>query len=261
MVHVNRQVAPERVGRERLISAQVREIARLVQQLPDEVVASFAASDPQARISRLEELTTKICFGAAPFFNWLERHRDLQTAKENISRIYNATDEAVKCAGHEIPEYAGGKITPRPGCPAPSPGAERTAILKAQTHFLAPMLFEWADEIDADTASKIKDKSYDKMILLSEARKLFGFKSNKELMCFLERYPDVKQDRPLAKNGKPHSRRRNVSVLGLVRAISQDDKILSDPARKKRMETRLKRATFKKETEDEALRILTGKNT
>lgn len=93
---------------------------------------------------------------------------------------------------------------------------------------------------------------------LTDAKRVFGFKSTKELTCFLDRHPEVKQDRPLTKTGKKHSRRRNVSLLDLARAISRDDKIISDPARRARMEARLKKAQLGKELEDQALAYITG---
>ena len=114
-----------------------------------------------------------------------------------------------------------------------------------------------AEELEANGGSP---DGGDKMLLLTEAKRVFGFKSTKELDCFLENHPEVKQDRPLTKGGTPHSRRRIISVLGLCRAISQDDKILSDPARKHRMETRLHKAGLHKRLEEEALAFFTGEN-
>lgn len=83
---------------------------------------------------------------------------------------------------------------------------------------------------------------HDEQVLLTVAERRFGFKPSKALPCLLDRHPGVKTGRPLTKTGKPHPRRRTVSVLGLARAISKDDKIISDPARRARMEGRLKKA-------------------
>jgi hypothetical protein len=93
---------------------------------------------------------------------------------------------------------------------------------------------------------------------LTKAQHVFGFKSTKELTCFLERNPDVKQDRPKTKDGKPNQRRRLIDVLSLSRAISRDDTILSDPARKRKMEARLKNAKLNKELENQAIGYLFG---
>jgi hypothetical protein len=100
------------------------------------------------------------------------------------------------------------------------------------------------------------DATSDKMMSLAEAKRIFGFRTPKELDWFLKKHPEVQQDRPLTKAGTPHKRRRTVSVLGLSRAIAQDDKILSDPARRRRMESRLHKASLGKRLEDEALAYL-----
>jgi hypothetical protein len=96
-------------------------------------------------------------------------------------------------------------------------------------------------------------------IALIEATRVFGFKTPKELSCFLDRHPEVKQDRPRTKTGKPHLRRRNVGLLDLAHAISKDDKIISDPMRRARMEARLKKARLDKELEGRVLAYITGK--
>jgi hypothetical protein len=97
------------------------------------------------------------------------------------------------------------------------------------------------------------------MMALTEATRVFGFKTLKELGGFLDRHPEVKQDRPRTKTGKKHPRRRNVSLVDLACAISKDDKIVSDPMRKARMERRLKEAQLDKELESQALAYITGK--
>ena len=97
------------------------------------------------------------------------------------------------------------------------------------------------------------------MMPLKMATKLFGFESGKTLTCFLDRHPEVEQDRPLTRAGKPHQRRRRVDVLALCKAISRTDAIISDPERRARMESRLKKAQLNKELEAKALAYLTGK--
>lgn len=103
------------------------------------------------------------------------------------------------------------------------------------------------------------DAAGDKMFLLSEAKRIFGFRTVKTLDCFLENHPEVKQSRPLTKAGTPHKRQRTVSVVGLSRAISQDDKILSDPVRKQRIKARLHKAKLYKQLEEVTLAYITGK--
>ncbi len=119
-----------------------------------------------------------------------------------------------------------------------------------------------ANAIEAEVARIEKTLTADKdrrMMLLTKAQNIFGFKSPKELTCFLDRHPEVGQDRPLTKKCEPNQRRRRVDALALCEAISRDDVIMSDPARKARMEARLKKAELGKELESQALNFVTGK--
>jgi hypothetical protein len=115
------------------------------------------------------------------------------------------------------------------------------------------------EEMKSRTATETESHNLKHYFLLSKAQTIFGFKSLKELSCFLDRNPDVEQHRPLTKNGKPHQRRRLIDVISLSRAVSRDDKILSDPVRKGRMEARLKRAQLGKEMEARALDFILGR--
>ncbi len=122
-------------------------------------------------------------------------------------------------------------------------------------------LYDFAKRLDrlADaTNGKPQPSDPAKMLLLSKATTLFGFKWSKELTCFLDRHPEVVQDRPLTKRGTAHLRRRRVDVLALVKAVSRDDAIMSDPARKARMESRLQRAQLSKELEEKAIAFIAG---
>ncbi len=130
------------------ISAGAREVANRVQQLPDEVIASFTVPDARARALRLRQIGTELLIDAVPLLNRLERHRSPQDAALAFSRLRHVTDEAVACAQSEIPEYVGGRITPPVG--EPSKGTERTATLLVVTRLLAASLSEWADQIDAE---------------------------------------------------------------------------------------------------------------
>ena len=71
------------------------------------------------------------------------------------------------------------------------------------------------------------------MMPLTEAAETFGFKT-KQLSHFLDLHPEVKQDRPRTKTGKPHERRRLVDIVGLAKAVSGDAAIMRDPVRKAR---------------------------
>lgn len=113
-----------------------------------------------------------------------------------------------------------------------------------------------ADAVELEANRKAEDKTDNltsEMMSLSQAARVFAFGTPKELIGFLDRHPKVNQGRPLTKTGKPHPRRRTVDVLDLVRAISRDDAIMSDPARIATMKARLERAEMAKELEDSAL--------
>ena len=97
------------------------------------------------------------------------------------------------------------------------------------------------------------------MMPLTKAQSIFGFTSRKALACFLDRHPEVGQDKPLTKAGTPNQRRRRVDVLALCEAISRTDAIMSDPVRRAKMESRLQKAQLNKELEANALAYLTGK--
>jgi len=96
--------------------------------------------------------------------------------------------------------------------------------------------------------------------LLKKATTTFGFKTAKELRCFLDRHPEVETWRPPTKTGKPNPRRCLVSVVQLARAVSRDDTIMSDPARKARMQSRLQQARLAKDLEDKAVAYIKGAN-
>jgi hypothetical protein len=97
-----------------------------------------------------------------------------------------------------------------------------------------------------------------RMLLLTKAQGVFGFQTAKELTCFLDRHPEVRQGQPRKKDGTPHKRKRLVDALGLSKAISRDDAIMSDPRRRARMQSRIQRAQFSKGLEAEALAYILG---
>ncbi len=130
------------------VAARTRETANLVQQLPKEVVASFALPDAKARALRLEERRNEILVGVQPLLSWIERRRPPGTADPVIRRLYDVTAEAVACAGSDIPQYAGGKIS-RPTGPL-SPGVKRTATLVVMALLVADQLRDWAGDIEVE---------------------------------------------------------------------------------------------------------------
>ena len=110
----------------------------------------------------------------------------------------------------------------------------------------------------ARSAVSPDDNDPARMMLLTKAQGVFGFKSAKELTCFLDHHPEVGQGRPRKKDGTPHKRKRLVDALALSRAISRDDAIMSDPVRRSRMQSRLQRAQLSKELEASAIAFITG---
>jgi hypothetical protein len=102
-------------------------MAERVGQLPRHVVDSFRLADPNQRVHKLEEAADEIAIGMLPVIGWLERRRSPGAAELVKRRMFLVLNEAVACAGMEIPEYAGGTIAPNTG--EPSTGAMRTATL------------------------------------------------------------------------------------------------------------------------------------
>jgi hypothetical protein len=134
------------------ISVQAREVAKRVHQLPEEVVASFAAPDAKERASRLQGIATEIHVEAQPVVNWLERRRHPQTAELVVRQLCAATVEAIACAGSEIHEYAGGRLSPPVG--RPSPGLMRYGAMLVAMRLIAAKWCQWADEIDAESVGR-----------------------------------------------------------------------------------------------------------
>lgn len=137
---------------ENAIAARAREMADRVQRLPKEVVASFALPDAKARASRLQQLGAEILVGLRPVVSWIERRRHPDSAQLVVQRLFDVANEAESCAGSEIPEYVGGKVSRATG--QPSDGATRTAALAVMTLALADHLREWATDIEAEDASR-----------------------------------------------------------------------------------------------------------
>jgi hypothetical protein len=127
-------------------------MAALIGRLPCEVIASFQDSEPDRRVARLNDVTGDISLGMAPVINWLERRRPADTAELVKRRLCRVLDEAVLCAGHEIPEYAGGKVSR--GGEVRSVGALRTATLVAAVKPFEQSLLGWANDIEAEESQR-----------------------------------------------------------------------------------------------------------
>jgi hypothetical protein len=123
-------------------------MAALIGRLPHEVVESFQDSEPDRRVARLNDVTGDISLGMAPVINWLERRRPADTAELVKRHLCSVLDKAVLCAGHEIPEYAGGKVSR--GGEVRSVGALRTATLVSEVRRFEQSLLGWANDIEAE---------------------------------------------------------------------------------------------------------------
>ena len=79
------------------------------------------------------------------------------------------------------------------------------AIARASGPLLQRLLLKLAQPKDGGNNKSDPQK----MMMLTKAQKVFGFKTPKEFTCFLDRHPEVGQDKPLTKKGEPNQRRRN----------------------------------------------------
>lgn len=197
---------------EHAIAARVREMAKRVQQLPEEVVVSFALPDAKARASQLQRLASEIFVGLLPLVSWIERRRPPGTADLVTRRLVDATNEAVACVGSEIPEYAGGNIS-RPTGP-PSPGAKRTARLVVMARLLAAQLCGWAGDIEVEEASRIGGNSQTRTVVVEVGTSLQGepsddsswvgastlwpehFETWRKAKAFLKKHPEIRTRHP-----------------------------------------------------------------
>lgn len=136
------------------VADQTRHMADRICQLPGEVVASFTCSDPQERMTKLRDFTGEIYSGMLSVISWLERRRPGEKAEMVKVRMCRALDEAIRCAGLEIPEYTGGII--RPPTADPSQGACKTATLAAFVMAFAASLRDWADDIEAEETQRTR---------------------------------------------------------------------------------------------------------
>jgi hypothetical protein len=85
-------------------------MAERIDRLGEEVVASFQSDRADERMERLQGVATEIRVGMLPVVGWIERRRPAGAAELVKRRMDLVLDEAVRCAGLEIPEYAGGTI-------------------------------------------------------------------------------------------------------------------------------------------------------
>jgi hypothetical protein len=88
-----------------------------------------------------------------PVFSWLERRRPPDKAALVRQRLDHLLCEAIRCAGLDIPEFAGG--TAAPGTGDVTPGAHAAGALLSHAMTVAAYLVDWANDIEAeDNADK-----------------------------------------------------------------------------------------------------------
>ncbi len=129
-------------------ASQARRTAERIGRLGEEVLASFRSSDAGQRLATLQHVETEILLDMLPVIGWLERRRPADTAELVKRRMNHVLREAVRCAGLDIPEYAGGTVARITG--EPSLGATRTATLVVTAKVFADSLRQWADDIEAE---------------------------------------------------------------------------------------------------------------
>lgn len=130
------------------LADRARDVARRVNRLPHDVVASFENASAEARVSHLQDVTAALFYDALPVVRWLERHRPADTAAELLRRLTVVFSHAVGCASFDTPEYAGGTITRNDG--KASEGALLTARLVVMANQAAVCVDEWAGVIEVE---------------------------------------------------------------------------------------------------------------
>jgi hypothetical protein len=129
-------------------ASQARQMAERIRRLHEEVRASFQSTDADQRRARLLHVANEIAVGMLSVNGWLERRRPAETADLFKRRMMFVLNEAVQCAGLDIPEFAGGMVVQAAG--ELSLGAERTAALLVTAKALAASLLDWADDIEEE---------------------------------------------------------------------------------------------------------------
>jgi hypothetical protein len=126
-----------------------RQIAHRVDNLRNDIVASFQHDDPSQRVAFLQGIAIGILHDFAPVMSWLERNRPLENAKAVRDRLWSILEEAKQCAGMEIPHLAGGKISRSED--ELTEGARRGAELIVVANRFAVSLLGLADDIEAES--------------------------------------------------------------------------------------------------------------
>jgi hypothetical protein len=131
------------------LSDRARQVADRIERLGTEVVSSFEHVDAKKRIAKLQSIQNEIVISLAPVVSWLERRRPADTVLVVKRRLFMVLDEAVACAGMDIPHYAGGKVSEIKGNLI-IPGARRTGEMHVMAVNLADFLRDWANDIEIE---------------------------------------------------------------------------------------------------------------
>src|SRR6516164_3333855 len=78
------------------IADRARSIAERIDKIGEEIVASFAFTDPNKRMERLRQIQREVSFGMLPVNSWLEMRRPRGTAELVRDRVEYVLREAVQ---------------------------------------------------------------------------------------------------------------------------------------------------------------------
>jgi hypothetical protein len=129
-----------------------------------------------------------------PVTGWLERRRPPDKADLVKRRLLSVLSEAVRCAGLDIPEYAGGTVAQVTG--EPTLGATRTATLVVTAKAFAAELLRWADDIEAEDETMAPPTDDSAFRPASESLDSTRFKTYKQLHAALKANPWIRTRKP-----------------------------------------------------------------
>ncbi|MDP7305857.1 MAG: hypothetical protein QGG09_22285 [Pirellulaceae bacterium] len=135
------------------VATQLRQAAVDIVELPDELVASFTASNVDERHAQLMKKVSKIHTGMEPVFEWIERRGTHETAKSLRTQFMWIFAEVLGCAECDIPEYEGGVAKPF-HIGDPSNGWQRASCLNPRIVRLASSLIARAHDIESDLRTR-----------------------------------------------------------------------------------------------------------
>jgi hypothetical protein len=144
------QISDEKVDSS--FSDKIRDIARRVRSVPDEIVASFANESADERLRKVTNIVSAIYWESIPLITWIERNRPLSADIEK-RRFDVLENDACFCSTQDIPEYRGGVINPQPQGSRPSQGAKKVAELLVFCMAFETSILGWADEIERHNPS------------------------------------------------------------------------------------------------------------